>query len=176
MQCPAVLHTKLNLCETFLMRVYWEQQFFPSVPSLLFGLPQWLSGKESICKAGDTGDLGYIPGSGRSPGGEDGNPLQYSCQENPTDRGVWQATVCRVTKRQARLKQLSISLSCKASFVPWALMTCCWVCPHPIILTPEAAVCFPYLATHSDLHRRPSFPSRPPRPPPPTSCYVCFTA
>ena len=80
---PAVLHTKLNLCETFLMRVYWEQQFFPSVPSLLFGLPQWLSGKESICKAGDTGDLGYIPGSGRSPGGEDGNPLQYSCLENP---------------------------------------------------------------------------------------------
>ena len=43
---PAVLHTKLNLCETFLMRVYWEQHFFPPAPSLSFGLPQWLSGKK----------------------------------------------------------------------------------------------------------------------------------
>ena len=95
---PAVLHTKLNLCETFLMRVYWEQQFFPSVPSLLFGLPQWLSGKESICKAGDTGDLGYIPGSGRSPGGKHGNSLQYSCLENPMDREAWWAAVHGVTR------------------------------------------------------------------------------
>ena len=47
-------------------------------------------GKESACNAGD---LGLIPGSGRSPGEGNGNPLQYSCLENPTDRGVWQATV-----------------------------------------------------------------------------------
>ena len=39
------------------------------------------------------GDLGSIPGSGRSPGGGNGNPLQYSCLENPLDRGAWQATV-----------------------------------------------------------------------------------
>ena len=49
-----------------------------------------LSGKESTCKAGD---VGSIPGSERSPGGEHGNSLQYSCLENPMDRGVWWAAV-----------------------------------------------------------------------------------
>ena len=48
-------------------------------------------GKESACSAGDTGDVGSIPGSGRSPGEGNDNPLQYSCQENLTDRGTWQA-------------------------------------------------------------------------------------
>ena len=47
--------------------------------------------------AGDTGDTGSIPGSGTPPGGGPDNPLQYSCLENPMDRGVWQATVYRVT-------------------------------------------------------------------------------
>ena len=42
--------------------------------------------------------MGSIPGSGRSPGGGHGNPLQYSCLENPMDRGAWQATVYRITK------------------------------------------------------------------------------
>ena len=46
--------------------------------------------------AGDTGDLGSIPGSGRSPGVGNGNPLQYSCLENSMDKGDWQATVCHV--------------------------------------------------------------------------------
>ena len=46
------------------------------------------------------GDPGSIPGSGKSPGGLHGNPLQYSCLENPMDRGVWWATVNRVTKSQ----------------------------------------------------------------------------
>ena len=49
--------------------------------------------KESACNAGDAGDTGLIPGSGRSPGGEYGNPLQYSCLRNPMDRGAWRATV-----------------------------------------------------------------------------------
>ena len=48
-----------------------------------------LSGKKSACSAGATGDTGLIPGSGRSPGGGHGNPLQYSCLENPMDRGAW---------------------------------------------------------------------------------------
>ena len=47
------------------------------------GLPRWLSGKELPTNAGDTRDRGLIPGSGRSPGGGHGNPLQYSCPENP---------------------------------------------------------------------------------------------
>ena len=67
---------------------------------LLNWLPQWLSGKESTCNAGDTGDVGLICGSGRSPGGGHGNPLQYSCLENSMDRAAWQATVHRVTKSQ----------------------------------------------------------------------------
>ena len=52
-------------------------------------------------------DSGSIPGSGRSPGGGQENPLQRSCLENPMDRGAWTATVHRATKSQAQLKQLS---------------------------------------------------------------------
>ena len=48
--------------------------------------------------AGDTGDAGSIPGSGRSPGGRHGNPLQYSCLENPMDRGAWWATELDTTE------------------------------------------------------------------------------
>ena len=48
--------------------------------------------------AGDIRDTGLIPGWGRSPGGGYGNPLQYSCLENPMDRGAWWATVHRVAK------------------------------------------------------------------------------
>jgi len=50
--------------------------------------------------AGDGRDAGLIPGSGRSPGGGLGNPLQYSCQEDSMDRGAWWAIVHRVTKSQ----------------------------------------------------------------------------
>jgi len=57
------------------------------------GLPQWLCGKESVCNARDTEDLDLIPGSGKSLGGGNGNPLQYSCLENSMDRGAWQAMV-----------------------------------------------------------------------------------
>ena len=53
-------------------------------------------------------DTGSVPGSGRSPGEGNGNPLQYSCLENPMDRGAWLATVHRVTKSQTQLKQLNI--------------------------------------------------------------------
>ena len=52
-------------------------------------------------------DTGSIPGSGRSPGGGHGNPLQYSCLENPMDRGAWWATVHNVLKSQTLLKLLS---------------------------------------------------------------------
>jgi len=59
------------------------------------GFPHSSVGKESACSAGD---LGSIPGSGRSPGEGNGNPLQYSSLENPMDRGAWQATVHGVTR------------------------------------------------------------------------------
>jgi len=54
-------------------------------------------GKESACNAGD---MGSIPGSGRSPGKGNGNPYKYSCLENPMDRGAWKATVHRLAKSQ----------------------------------------------------------------------------
>ena len=61
----------------------------------------WLSGKESACTAGPAGNLGSIYGLGKSPREGNGNPLQYSCLENPTDRGIWWATVHGVAKGQA---------------------------------------------------------------------------
>ena len=54
--------------------------------------------------AGDTREMGLVSGSGISPGGGRDNPHQYSCLENPMDRGAWQATVHRVTKSRIRLK------------------------------------------------------------------------
>ena len=63
--------------------------------------------------ARDMEDMGSIPGLGRSPEGENGNPLQYSCLENSMDRGVWQATVHGVTKSQTQLSMhvLLVSVS-----------------------------------------------------------------
>ena len=73
--------------------ILWKEEF-----------TTYLSGgsdsKECACKVGN---LGLIPGSGRSPGGGHGNPLQYSCLENPMDGGAWRAPVHRVAKSQTRL-------------------------------------------------------------------------
>ena len=65
------------------------------------GFPGGSDGKESACNAGDPS---LIPGSGRSPGEGNGNPLQYSCLENPMDRGAWWATVHGVTKSWTQLR------------------------------------------------------------------------
>ena len=62
---------------------------------MLGSLPGGSDGKESACNAGD---LGWMPGLGRSPGEGNGNPLQYSCQENPMGRGAWWATVHEDTR------------------------------------------------------------------------------
>ena len=59
------------------------------------GFPGSSDGNESACNAGD---LGLIPVSGRSPGGGNGSPLQYSCLENPMDRGAWWTIVSEVTE------------------------------------------------------------------------------
>ena len=58
-------------------------------------LPDDSSGKEFAYNSGDAGDVGSIPGLGRSSGGGNGNPFQYSCLENPFNRGAWQVTVHR---------------------------------------------------------------------------------
>ena len=77
------------------------------------GFPGGISGKTNNnnnnnppTNLGDIQDKGSIPGSGRSPGGGHGNPLQYSCLENPMDRAAWQATVHRVANSRTWLKQL----------------------------------------------------------------------
>ena len=69
-----------------------------------FPLPGGSDSKESAC---DAGDPGSIPGWGRSPGEGNGNPLQYSCLENPMDGGTWQARLHGVTE----LDRTSLSLS-----------------------------------------------------------------
>ena len=65
----------------------------------MLGLPSGSDGKESACNAGD---VGLIPGSGRSPGEGNGNPFQYSCLGNPMNVGAWWAAVHRVTEKQLR--------------------------------------------------------------------------
>ena len=62
--------------------------------------------KNLPANAGDAGDAGLIPGSGRSSGGGNGNPLQYSCLKNPMDRGVWWVTVHGVSESD-KAEQLS---------------------------------------------------------------------
>ena len=63
--------------------------------------------KNLPANAVDVRESGLVPGLGRSPAGEHSNPLQYSCLENPLDRGAWPTTVRRVAKSRTRLKQLS---------------------------------------------------------------------
>ena len=72
--------------------------------------------KDPPANAEDTGDTGSIPGSGRSPGGENGNPFQYSCLENSMDRGGWQATDYGVAKSwmHTHTKQLCFNIYTKA--------------------------------------------------------------
>ena len=70
----------------------WRSFFQPTFP---LGFPHGSDGRESACNAGD---LGSIPELERSPGEGNGNPLQYSCLENPMDRGAWWATVHGVAK------------------------------------------------------------------------------
>ena len=66
-------------------------------------------GSDGMEYAGNAGGLGSTPGLGRSPGEGNGNPLQYSCLGNPTDRAAWWATVHRVAKSQARRSDLTFT-------------------------------------------------------------------
>ena len=77
------------------------------------------SDKESACQCKRLIDVGSIPGLGRSPGGVHGNPLQYSCLENPIDREAWWATVHRVEKSWAWLNDLAHTHSPKTKFSWW---------------------------------------------------------
>ena len=74
-----------------------------TVSLYLLGFPGSAVVKDLPADAGDTGGTGAIPGLGRSPGGGNGNPLQYSC----LDRGAWQAAIDEITKSWTRLNRLS---------------------------------------------------------------------
>ena len=69
----------------------------------IWGFPGGTVVKNPLVNAGDTRNVGLIPGLGRSPGGGNGNLLQYSCLKNPMDRGAWQAIVHRIIKSQKQL-------------------------------------------------------------------------
>ena len=72
-----------------------------------WGVPGGSVVKNPLANVGGARDMGSIPGSGRSPGVGDGNPLQYSCPEKSTDREAWPATVHRVTKSGTPMRKLS---------------------------------------------------------------------
>ena len=87
-----------NQNEPFVVGLKWKVLMLAVLSKQIYtyGFPGGASGKRPPANAGDIRDAGLIPGSGRSPGGGPGNLLQYSCLENPMDRGTWQATVHRV--------------------------------------------------------------------------------
>ena len=97
---PASATYLSDLCES-----QRENAFHTSVKRL----PDGSAGKESACNAGNTGDGGLIPGSGRPPGGGNSNPLQYSCLKKSTNRGAWWTTVQRISKSWTQL----IDYTCK---------------------------------------------------------------
>ena len=88
-----------------LMNVYLGVGLLGHVATL--GFPMVLVVRNLPSNAGDIRDRGSVPGSGRSPGGGHGRPLQCSCLENPLDRGSWWATVHGITRSQTLLKQLN---------------------------------------------------------------------
>ena len=82
--------------------------------------------KNPPANSGDLRDMGSIPGSERSPGGRHGNPLQYSCQKNPMDRGAWQATVHSIAKSWTWLKRLSVHANIYIRWgKSWEFTSCC---------------------------------------------------
>ena len=102
--------------------------------NLLKGFPNSSAGKESACDAGDTGDVGSIPGSGRSSGEGHGNLLQYSCLKKPHGQRSWEGYIQRVTKSQAWLNDWT-----HITYTHTCSKTETWMNPkafHPALLFP----------------------------------------
>ena len=97
-------HLKKNLLFTY--------DFFLSIMIIYitpFSIHDFPGGSNDKASAYNMGDQGSIPGSGRSPGEGNGNPLQHSCLENPMDGGAWQSTVHRVVKSRTRLSNFTFT-------------------------------------------------------------------
>ena len=105
-----VLSSENTLCPTLLhlMRLVG--------PTVNHGLPRWLSGKNLPAKAGDPEDTGSILGSGRYLEEGNGNSVQYSCLENPTDREGWWDAVHRVAKSQTQLSMHALLTTLSVSY------------------------------------------------------------
>ena len=93
-----------HFCSNLFLHIYRQIYAYTLIYSYIY-THTWASQVELVVKnppanAGNVRDTGSIPGWGRSPGGEHGNLLQYSCLENPMDREAWQAIVQRVAKSQ----------------------------------------------------------------------------
>ena len=93
---PTSVHRQINTW----VRVKFKLLYYPVVTASLIWCASRSDNKASACNAGD---LGSIPGFGRSPGEGNGNQLQYSCLENSMDRGAWQATVHGIVKSRTQL-------------------------------------------------------------------------
>ena len=93
------LHWRRPQLYFWVSKIPWRRDTLPT--PVFFGFPGGSDSKESACNVVDQGS---IPGWERSPGEGNGNPLQYSCLENPMDRGAWWATIHRVAKSWTRLK------------------------------------------------------------------------
>ena len=114
--------------------IYILLLWIPSSYGIIRGFPGSSEVKVSACNVGDPGS---IPGSGRSPGEGNGNPLQYSCLENPMDRGTWWATVHGVAESRARLSDFTFTMGSLIFFFsvltakllghcPWDTTACLW--------------------------------------------------
>ena len=137
----------LNICAFFLSPSLWHQvsesflnvamhvEKHPQPHLYLGGFLDDSDGKESACNAGD---LGLIPGLGRSPTEGNGYPPQYSCLENFTDRGAWRATVHGVAKSQTQLSDFHIHTL--VMFILWVWTNnwhvCTIVVSHRIVSLP----------------------------------------
>ena len=99
-------------------KIPWKRERL--LTPIFLGLPGSLDSKESAC---NVGDLSLIPGSGKSPGGMHGNPLQYSCLENPMDRGAWRTIVHGVAKSWTGLKGLSKHAHISANWTYFPFVT-----------------------------------------------------
>ena len=135
--------TKCQQKEPFHWKCYdiggWTSLF--GFPLKEYGLPRWLSEKESACNAGDTGVSGSITGLGRYPGEGNGNPLQYSCLKNPLDQETWLTTVHGVCKEYTELDMTEwLSMIKKYQFSSVQSLCCVWLFATPWIAARQASL------------------------------------
>ena len=98
------IYLKCTFLKYPIILIVWESWLVLVLPFIVRGFPGGSEVKASACNAGD---LGSISGLGRSPGEGNGNPLQYSCLENPMDRGAWWAAVHGVAKSRTWLSDFT---------------------------------------------------------------------